>query len=89
MQSGKGKSKNWVLVFEPQTAQNIEPLLGRVSTSDMQSQVRLNFDSLESAKSYAKKNGITYRVDVAHEAEVKQVSYPDNFKNTRKTPWTH
>ncbi len=89
MQSGKGKSKAWVLLFEPQSAREIDPLVGYTSTSDVQSQVKMNFETLEAATAYADKNGISYHVDMPHDASPKEVSYPDNFKNTRKTPWTH
>jgi hypothetical protein len=89
MQSGKGKSKNWVLIFEQETAREIEPLLGHSSSSDTQSQIRLNFETLEAAIAYADKNDISYKVDMPHEHEVKKVSYPDNFKHDRKSAWTH
>jgi len=89
MQSGKGKSNIWILAFEAETAREIEPLLGHASMNDMQSQVRMNFDSLEAAQAFAQKHGISYRVETPHEAKPKKVSYPDNFKHDRKTPWTH
>lgn len=89
MQSGKAKTKNWVLVHDPAAAREVEPLMGYTSSSDMHSQIRLNFDSLEDAEAYARKAGLAYAVQPAHEASVKRVSYPDNFRNDRKTPWTH
>jgi hypothetical protein len=89
MQSGKGKSKQWVLVHEPVTARKIEPLMGYTSSSDMRQQVKLAFDTLEDAKAYAERNSIEYTVQPAHEPTRKRVSYPDNFRSDRKTPWTH
>ncbi len=89
MQSGKGKTNQWILVFEPQVPRSIDPLMGYTSSSDMRQQVRLSFASLEAAEAYAHKNGIEYTVQPAHEPTPKRVSYPDNFRSDRRTPWTH
>jgi hypothetical protein len=89
MQSGKGKSKQWVLVHEPETPRSIDPLMGYTSSADVRQQVRLSFDSLEAAEAYAQRNGIPYTVQPAHEPTPKRVSYPDNFRADRKIPWTH
>jgi hypothetical protein len=89
MQSGRGKSKQWVLVHEQVEARTIDPLMGYTSSSDMNQQIKLSFETLEAAEAYAQRNGIPYSVQAAHEATPKRVSYPDNFKSDRKTPWTH
>ena len=89
MQSGKGKSKSWVLVHEATAQRSIDPLMGYTSTTDANQQVRLSFETLEAAEAYAQKNGIAYSVQPAHDETRKRVSYPDNFKADRKTPWTH
>jgi hypothetical protein len=89
MQSGKGKSKQWVLVHEPAMPRSIDPLMGYTSSSDMNQQVKLSFETLDEAEAYAKRNGIPYSVQPAHEPTPKRVSYPDNFRSDRKTPWTH
>lgn len=89
MQSGRGKSKDWVLVHEPATAREIEPLMGYTSTTDTQAQVRLTFATLEEAEAYARNNGIPYTIQPAHAFTPKRTSYSDNFRSDRKTPWTH
>jgi hypothetical protein len=89
MQSGKGKSKQWVLVHEPASPREIEPLMGYTASGDTRTQVRLAFDTLEDAEAYAQKNGIAYTVQPAHDTTPKRSSYPDNFRYDRKTPWTH
>ena len=89
MQSGKGKSKKWVLVHEPSVAREIEPLMGYTSAAETQTQVRLSFETLEEAEGYARANGIPYSVQPAHSSVPKRSSYPDNFRSDRKTPWTH
>ncbi len=89
MQSGRGKSKDWVLVHEQATAREIEPLMGYTSSNDTQTQVRLSFATLEEAEAYARGNGIPYTVQPAHTPVPKRSSYSDNFRSDRKTPWTH
>jgi ETC complex I subunit conserved region len=89
MQSGRGKSKEWVLVHEPATALGIEPLMGYTSTTDTEAQVRLTFETLEEAENYARANGIPYSVQPAHTPTPKRSNYSDNFRYDRKTPWTH
>lgn len=89
MQSGKGKSDAWILVYEPSVPREIEPLMGYTSSADMNQQIKLSFDTLELAEAYAQRNGIAYSVQPAHEATPKRQSYPDNFRADRKTPWTH
>ena len=89
MQSGRGKSKDWVLVFEPEMARTIEPLMGYTSSADTRQQVRLSFPTLEEAEAYAQRNGIAYAVQPAHVSTPKRTTYSDNFRSDRKTPWTH
>lgn len=89
MQSGRGKSKNWVLVHEPEAAREVEPLMGYTSSSDMAQQIRLTFETLEEAEAYARQAGLAYSVQTAQEASPKRVAYTDNFKHDRKSPWTH
>ncbi|HEV7344414.1 MAG TPA: ETC complex I subunit [Devosia sp.] len=89
MQSGKGKTQQWVLVHEPATQREIDPLMGYTTSGDTRQQVRLSFDTLEAAEAYAQRNGIAYSVQPAHDTTPKRQSYPDNFRADRKTPWTH
>ena len=58
MTSGMAKTKKWVLDFAPETAREVDPLMGWTSSSDTQSQVRLRFDSKEDALEYARDHGI-------------------------------
>ena len=89
MQSGRGNSKQWVLVHEQSTPREIEPLMGYTASNDTRTQVTLSFETLEEAKSYAERNGIPYSVQPEHKPTPKRSSYPDNFRFDRKTPWTH
>ncbi len=89
MQSGEGNSKRWLLVSEPATARQIEPLMGYTSSTDTETQVKLYFDTLDEAEAYAQRAGIPYRVHQPHEAIPKRNSYSDNVRSDRKQPWTH
>jgi hypothetical protein len=89
MQSGEANSRRWMLVNEPATPREIEPLMGYTSSGDTETQIRLYFDTLEEAEAYARQAGIPYRIHQPHDPTVKRSSYPDNFRYDRKTPWTH
>ncbi|MGL4243527.1 MAG: ETC complex I subunit [Beijerinckiaceae bacterium] len=88
MQSGTAKTR-WLLEYEPEAARTVEPLMGWTSSADMNSQIRLWFDSKDEAVAYAVRNGIPHRVEEPREPTRKAVSYSDNFKYTRQGQWTH
>ena len=52
MQSGTGKTKEWVLDYEPEQPREIEPLMGWTSSGDMRQQLRLEFASADEAVAY-------------------------------------
>ena len=89
MQSGKAKTDNWVLEFEPEEARKIDPLMGYTASSDMKSQIRLEFESLEAARAYAEDKGIAYSVQKPHKQKRRVMAYADNFRFDRTLPWTH
>ena len=61
MQSGRGKSKNWLLEFDTLNT-GIDPLMGWETSKDTMSDVKLEFITKEEAISYAKKNNIEYNL---------------------------
>jgi hypothetical protein len=89
MQSGKARSRLWLLEYEPQSPSQPDPLMGWTSSSDMLQQVQLEFDSREEAVAYAEKNAIPYQVFEPHRPAAKSKSYSDNFRVDRKVPWSH
>ena len=89
MQSGKARTKRWVLEFEPETRQAPDPLMGWTSSTDMRQQVQLEFDTSEEAIAYAEKHAIAYQVFEPHDAQRASKSYADNFRFDRKVPWSH
>jgi hypothetical protein len=89
MQSGKAKTKSWVLEFEPAAARRSDPLMGWTQTTDMAGQVQINFDSAEDAVAYCQKHGIAFRLFDDKPAKRIIKAYADNFAFQRKQPWTH
>ena len=89
MQSGRAKTQHWVLEFEGKTDVEIDPLTGTASSSNTLKQVKLKFDTLEEAVSYAQEQGIPYRVKASTERKRISRSYSENFDYDRKLPWTH
>ncbi|HEY1224887.1 MAG: ETC complex I subunit [Pseudomonadota bacterium] len=89
MQSGKAKSRDWRLEFEPASARFSDPLMGWTGSTDMNGQVRLTFDSKEEAIEYAERHGIAFRLHEPQEQPVILKAYADNFAPGRKVSWTH
>lgn len=89
MQSGKAKSRDWRLEFEPASARVIDPLMGWTGSTDMNGQVRLTFETSEEAVAYAERHGIPFRLIQPNEPPMLIKSYADNFATNRKQSWTH
>ena len=89
MQSGLAKTRDWVLEFEPASARRPDPLMGWSSSSDMNGQVRLAFESKEEAAAYAEAHGIAFQVFEPKAPRRIIKAYADNFAFQRKQPWTH
>jgi hypothetical protein len=83
MQSGKGKTKDWVLEFEPRAAKRPDPLMGWSGSSDTLGQVTLYFASLEEAQAYAKRCGLDAIIAAPQSPKLKLKAYADNFKYDR------
>ncbi|ABD56517.1 ETC complex I subunit [Jannaschia sp. CCS1] len=91
MSSGTAKTKDWVLEFLPSQARAIDPLMGWTSSSDMDSQVHLRFETAEAAKDYAKANGIEAVVlkPKSRKPNIRAGGYGENFATNRRGAWTH
>ncbi len=89
MQSGIANTKHWRLDYEPEKARQIEPLMGYTSSRDMDSQLRLVFETKEEAIAYAERENIPYKVFEPHEPVRRRMAYSDNFSFTRMGQWTH
>jgi NADH dehydrogenase len=91
MQSGTAKTLDWVLEYAPASAREVDPLMGWTSSGDMQSQVRLRFDSKDAAMAYAVANGIEAEVQEpkARKPNIRPMGYGENFATARRGAWTH
>ena len=89
MQSGRAKTKKWILEFEPASARHIDPLMGWTSSSDTDAQVVLRFDSEADAVAYCERHGIAYQVYEPKAQKRSIRAYADNFKYGRIGQWTH
>ena len=89
MQSGRAKTRQWVMVFEPSDRSTPDPIIGWNGSGDTKQQVRLTFETEAEAIAYARKEGYTYTVSEPRERRIKPKAYADNFAYTRMEPWTH
>jgi hypothetical protein len=89
MQSGKAKTKDWVLEFEPSSARGADPLMGWTQTTDLNGQIVIAFDTREEAIAYAQRNAIPFRLQEPKDGKRIIKTYADNFAAGRKIPWTH
>ena len=78
MQSGRGKTKKWILEFITKNT-SINPLMGWESSTDTLEEVVLSFSSKEKAIEYAESNDISYKVIEPKKKEFVIKSYADNF----------
>ena len=83
MQSGKAKIGKWVLEFEPISAVSPDPLMGWAGSGDTRQQIKLRFDSMGEAVSYARENDIDADVIKPHEARLIKKAYSDRFSFNR------
>jgi NADH dehydrogenase len=91
MQSGEARTRNWVLEFAPDQPRALDPLMGWTGSGDMQSQVRLSFETKQAAIAYAQKHGVAYRVTEPKKRShvVRAKGYGSNFAHDRRAAWTH
>jgi len=89
MQSGKARTKAWVLEYEPAVPRRMDPLMGWTGSADMLSQVQLEFDTKQEAIAYSEKHGIPFDLFEPHRPIPKPKAYADNFRYDRKVPWSH
>ena len=89
MQSGRAKTKSWVIDFEPEQPRTVEPLMGWTSSGDMRQELRLTFDTKEEAVAYCERHGVAYQIFEAKPSARRGIAYADNFAYKRRDAWTH
>ncbi len=80
MQSGRADADVWVLEFEPSDAQRADPLMGWAGSGDTRRQLQIKFASLDAARAYAAKQGLSVDVVAAAPRALKLQAYADNFR---------
>ena len=78
MQSGVKKFDKWIIEFITEKP-GINPLMGWESSTDTNSEIRLEFSSKELAIEYAKKNKINFELIEPKIRKIIKKSYADNF----------
>ena len=78
MQSGIKKFDKWIIEFITEKP-GINPLMGWESSTDTNSELKLEFSSKELAIEYAKKNKINFELIEAKIRKIVKKSYADNF----------
>ena len=79
MQSGKAKTKHWVLEYVQPKARFRDAVMGWNGATQTLSQVRLQFDCLEDAISYASRHDVEYYIAPVHKQKFIPKSYAANF----------
>lgn len=80
MSSGRARTHEWVLEFEADEAKRPDPLTGWAGSGDTRQQVSLEFPTLEAARAYAEREGVTFHVVPAPVRKLKLQAYADNFR---------
>jgi len=71
MTSGKARTRDWKLRFEPRSCPFIEPLMGWTGSDDTLAQVELTFPSAAAAVAYARRQGLRYILHGADNSEAR------------------
>jgi hypothetical protein len=80
MQSGKARTKFWILEFNKNNF-NKDFVMGWVSSSNTNEQVKLKFETKDQAIAYAKENNIQFDLITTKKNKLIIKSYADNFLN--------
>ena len=80
MQSGKARTKKWLLIpVEEKNSRFIDKLMGWVSSNNTATQLRMEFANKEDAINFAKEENLEYEVLEPEFSKVKPKSYAANF----------
>ena len=89
MQSGLGKTKQWLAEYLSNEETVKDNLMGWNSSIDTKSQIKVFFDTRDQAVEWAKNNNFQYFVEEPKIRKVKIKSYASNFDMNKKQSWTH
>ena len=89
MQSGRAKTKKWIVEFVPDENFEKDHLMGWNISNNTKEQIKLFFDDKQSAINWANEKNYQFEVIENSERKIKPKNYSDNFSYKRKEPWTH
>ena len=89
MQSGLGKTRQWLAEYIAEKDKIKDTLMGWNSSLDTKEQIKMFFETKEQAIEWAKKNNEQFIVIKPNERKIKPKNYSSNFDMSRKEPWTH
>ena len=81
MQSGRANLSTWILEYDLTEAKKADPLMGWIGSGDMNSQIKLKFNSKELAVAYASNKGLEYLVCEPKTRKIQPKNYSDNFSS--------
>lgn len=84
MQAGKRQSSQWILEFEKQGQDYIEPVMSWLGSKDMGFQIRIKFDTKEQAIAFAKEREWHYHLISPQTRKFHAKSYTNNFMRTNR-----
>ena len=89
MQSGRAKTRQWLVEFEPDAQVRNDSLMGWIAQGDTRNQVKMRFPSKDLAIAFCEKKRLDYEVSEPKTRTKKPKSYSDNFSHDRDKNWTH
>ena len=78
-QSGRFKTRLWLVEMEPRSRKEADRLIGWAGSDDTEQQLQLSFPSREAAVAYCERQGIPYSVYEPRPRVVRPQAYADNF----------
>ena len=84
MQSGIKNTKKWYLESMEISDRSINLSFDWSSSKNIEDQIKISFDNLQSAINFAEKNNFEYEVFIPNQSNQIIKSYSDNFKPKRK-----
>ena len=88
-QSGRGKTKRWVLEYPRASKVVPEPLMGWQASADTAQHVKLYFESSDTAVAYCRRHNLAFEVVKSKQRRLRRKAYADNFAFDRVGSWTH
>jgi hypothetical protein len=79
MQSGRANTQKWIIYYEWEDCQYVEPIMQWTASTSTKSQVKLEFESKQEAIDFAHKNDWSFTIEEPHLSQIKPKSYTDNF----------